>query len=151
MIQPTNPLDLGDLFDFDLYIKILEQVLRIEAVDGILFQHGAIGEEEEPSRRLDPEGEGTVFPLPKTDCPLLLTSEEELAFVRRTIDYPIFEEPSDALSALAISRDHYLRKKGSEKETLASHRGEPGPGSRSLSKKHEKRGGIRSFRRPSRC
>ena len=52
VIQPTNPLDLGDLFDFDLYTKILDQVLRIKGVDGILFQHGAAGEEKEPSRRL---------------------------------------------------------------------------------------------------
>jgi len=34
VIQPTNPLDLGDLFDFDLYTKILDQVLRIKDVDG---------------------------------------------------------------------------------------------------------------------
>src|SRR4030042_953692 len=52
VIQPTNPLDLGDLFDFELYTKILEQVLKIKGVDGILFQHGATGEEKEPSRKL---------------------------------------------------------------------------------------------------
>jgi acyl-CoA synthetase (NDP forming) len=52
VIQPTNPLDLGDLFDFDLYTKILDQVLRIEDIDGILFQHGSANEEKESSRKL---------------------------------------------------------------------------------------------------
>ncbi|OGP90169.1 MAG: hypothetical protein A2156_12395 [Deltaproteobacteria bacterium RBG_16_48_10] len=33
-------------------MKILEQVLQIDAVNGILFQHGSIGAEKEPSRRL---------------------------------------------------------------------------------------------------
>ena len=111
VIQPTNPLDLGDLFDFDLYIKILEQVLRIEAVDGILFQHGAIGEEEEPSRRLIQKVKELSFHYQKPIALCYITSEEELTFVRKTIDYPIFDEPSDALSALAMSRDRFLRRK----------------------------------------
>ena len=111
MIQPTNPLDLGDLFDFDLYVKILEQVLRVEAVDGILFQHGAIGEEEEPSRRLIQKVKELSFHYQKPIALCYITSEEELTFVRKTIDYPIFEEPFDALSALAMSRDRFLRRK----------------------------------------
>jgi acyl-CoA synthetase (NDP forming) len=111
VIQPTNPLDLGDLFNFDLYIKILEQVLRVKAVDGILFQHGAIGEEEEPSRRLIQKVKELSFHYQKPIALCYITSEEELTFVRKTIDYPIFEEPSDALSALAMSRDRFLRRK----------------------------------------
>jgi acetate---CoA ligase (ADP-forming) len=110
VIRPTNPLDLGDLFDFDLYIKILEKVLQIEAVDGILFQHGAIGEEMKPSRKLILTVKELSFRYQKPIALCYLTEEEELAFVKRTIDYPIFAEPSDALSALAISRDHYSRK-----------------------------------------
>ena len=110
VIRPTNPLDLGDLFDFDLYIKILEKVLQIEAVDGILFQHGAIGEEMEPSRKLILTVKELSFRYQKPIALCYLTEEEELAFVKRTIDYPIFAEPSDALSALAISRDYYIRK-----------------------------------------
>ncbi len=110
VIRPTNPLDLGDLFDFDLYVKILEEVLQIEAVNGILFQHGAVGKEKEPSRRLiqTVKNLSSQYQKPITLC--YITDEEELAFVTRTIDYPIFAEPFDALHALAISRDHYLRK-----------------------------------------
>ncbi|MDI6765167.1 MAG: CoA-binding protein [Thermodesulfobacteriota bacterium] len=43
VIQPTNPLDLGDLFNFDLYTSILEQALRFPMVHGILFQHSQRG------------------------------------------------------------------------------------------------------------
>ena len=110
VIRPTNPLDLGDLFDFDLYIKILEKVLQIETVDGVLFQHGAIGEEMVPSRKLILTVKELSFRYQKPIALCYLTEEEELALVMRTIDYPIFAEPSDALGALAVSRDHYFRE-----------------------------------------
>jgi acyl-CoA synthetase (NDP forming) len=111
VIQPTNPLDLGDLFDFDLYTKILEHVLRIRAVDGIIFQHAAVGEEMQPSRNLIHAAQELSFRYQKPVAFCYLTEEEELAFIKRAFDYPIFIEPEDALSALAISRDHYRKRK----------------------------------------
>ena len=121
VIQPTNPLDLGDLFDFDLYTKILEYVLKTKTVDGILFQHGATGEEKEPSRRLIHTVRELSFRHQKPVVLCYMTEEEELAFIKRTFDYPIFTEPSEALSALAISRDHY-RKQNILKEKPPSYR-----------------------------
>jgi acetyltransferase len=121
VIQPTNPLDLGDLFDFDLYTKILEQVLKIEAVDGIIFQHAAVGDEMEPSRKLILTAKelSTRYQKPVAFC--YLTEEEELAFIKGAFDYPIFTEPEDALSALAISREHYYRKRKILKERPPSY------------------------------
>ena len=110
VIQPTNPLDLGDLFDFDLYTKILDQTLRIRGVDGILFQHGAAGEEKEPSRKLIHAVKELSFRHRKPVALCYFTEEEELAFIKRTFDYPIFTEPSEALSALAVSREYYRKQ-----------------------------------------
>ena len=120
VIQPTNPLDLGDLFDFDLYTKILEQVVKIEAVDGIIFQHAAVGDEMEPSRKLILTAKELSLRYQKPVAYCYLTEEEELAYIKRAFDYPIFTEPEDALSALAISREHYNRKRKILKEKLPS-------------------------------
>jgi acyl-CoA synthetase (NDP forming) len=120
VIQPTNPLDLGDLFDFDLYTKILDQVLRIKAVDGVLFQHGSAGAEIEPSRSLIHAVKDLSLRYRKPVALCYLTEEEELAYIKRVFDYPIFTEPSEALSALAISREHY-RKQNISKEEPPSH------------------------------
>jgi acetyltransferase len=120
VIQPTNPLDLGDLFDFDLYTKILDQVLRIKEVDGVLFLHGAAGEEKEPSRRLIQAVKDLSFQYQKPVALCHFTEEEELAYVKRNFDYPIFTEPSEALSALAISRE-YNRKQNILKEKPPSY------------------------------
>jgi len=111
VIKPTNPLDLGDLFDFDLYTKILEHVLRINAVDGIIFQHAAVGEEMKPSRRLIHTANELSLRYQKPVAFCYLTEGEELAYIKRAFDYPIFTEPEDALSALAISREHYRKRK----------------------------------------
>jgi acyl-CoA synthetase (NDP forming) len=110
VIQPTNPLDLGDLFNFDLYINILEQVLKIEVVDGILFQHAAVAEEREPSRKFIQTVKELSFRYQKPVALQYITDEEELAYVKKALDYPIFAEPEDALMALAVSRDHYRKQ-----------------------------------------
>jgi acyl-CoA synthetase (NDP forming) len=110
VIQPTNPLDLGDLFDFDLYTRILEAVLKIDGVDGVLFQHGSTGMDEEPSRQLIQAVRELSFQYEKPIALCYLTGEDELAYIKRAIDYPIFAEPEEGLSGLAVSRDHHLRK-----------------------------------------
>lgn len=109
VIQPTNPLDLGDLFNFDLYTNILQQVLKFPVVDGILFMHGATGEEKEPSRRFIQAVKDLSAQYQKPVALQYNTDEEELAYIKRALDYPVFAEPEDALMALAVSRDHYRK------------------------------------------
>jgi len=117
VIQPTNPLDLGDLFNFDLYTNILEQALRFQVVHGILFQHGATAEEKEPSRKFVQAVKELSSRYQKPVALQYNTDEEELAYIKRALDYPIFTEPEDALAALAISRDHYRRVTTSKEES----------------------------------
>lgn len=120
VIQPTNPLDLGDLFNFDLYTNILEQGLRFPAVHSILFMHGATAEEKEPSRRFIQAVKDLSFQYQKPVALQYNTDEEELAYIKRALGYPIFTEPEDALTALAISSDHY-RRLTTSKEKPASY------------------------------
>lgn len=117
VIQPTNPLDLGDLFNFDLYTTILEQALRFPVVHGILFQHGATAEEKEPSRKFVQAVKDLSFKYQKPVALQYNTDEEELAYIKRALDYPIFTEPEDALTALAISRDYERRLTTLKEET----------------------------------
>ena len=116
VIQPTNPLDLGDLFNFDLYTTILEHALKFPMVHGILFMHGATAEEKEPSRKFVQAVKELSFRYQKPVALQYNTDEEELAYIKRAIDFPIFTEPEDALTALAISRDHYRRLTTSREE-----------------------------------
>lgn len=111
VINPTNPLDLGDLFDFDLYTKILEYTIKRRDVDGIMFQHDAISDPEKASsRRLI---EAIIHLSAQYRKPIAFryhTDDAELAAVRQQFAFPIFSEPEDAMEALAVSRDHYKNK-----------------------------------------
>ncbi len=111
VINPTNPLDLGDLFDFELYTKILEYTIQRRDVDGIMFQHGAISDmEKAASRRLIDAVMNLSNQYRKPIAFRYHTDDTELAAVRQIFPFPIFTEPEDAMEALAISRDHYKRK-----------------------------------------
>ncbi len=111
VINPTNPLDLGDLFDFDLYTKILEYTIQRRDVDGIMFQHAAISDKEKTaSRRLIDAVMNLSNQYRKPIAFRYHTDDAELAAVRQIFPFPIFTEPEDAMEALAISRDHYRRK-----------------------------------------
>ncbi len=118
VINPTNPLDLGDLFDFELYTKILEYTIQRRDVDGIMFLHGAISDTEKiASRRLIKALGQLSSQYRKPIAFRYHTDDTELAAVRRDFAFPVFSEPEDAMEALAVSRDHYRRK---HREVLAS-------------------------------
>jgi len=79
--------------------------------------HGATAEEKEPSRRFIHAVKDLSARYQKPVALQYNTEEEELAYIKRAIGYPIFAEPEDALMALAVSRDHY-RKQNVLKEKL---------------------------------
>ncbi len=111
VIDPRNPLDLGDLFDFDVYVRILEDALGSPDVDGVVFIH--VYEplhERAASRRLVAEAQRVVKQCGKPVYLCLLSDESELAEVRRTETFPIFDSPESALRAVAVSRDHWRRR-----------------------------------------
>lgn len=115
VIAPTNPLDLGDLFDFNFYTQITEEILRLEGVDGVIFlQAAGPGLETHESIRL-----GRTFKelSERYQKPLLfcfLSDEENTSLVRRFLEqymeYPVFSEPGEVLPALEKSLFRYRRR-----------------------------------------
>ena len=107
VIRLGNPMDLGDLFDFELFHQIVSETLRRDDIDGVLMVHnynGVLFDGE--SRDLVQAIRKTCEELQKPVALCLLTTEEELRVNRRANPgYPLFSEPEEALRALAISRD----------------------------------------------
>ncbi|NOZ87908.1 MAG: acetate--CoA ligase family protein [Deltaproteobacteria bacterium] len=106
VIKLTNPLDLGDLFDTEMYIKIAERTLRQENVDALVFLHTYVSETEgSQSRDLfnTLAAMSRKFEKPVVIC--VATDAEEQSRLRRSIEYPLFTEPQDAINALALARD----------------------------------------------
>ncbi len=55
VIRLTNPMDLGDLFDLDVYHDLAEATLAMDHVDGMVFMNTYVG---------GPEGSGAEAALP---------------------------------------------------------------------------------------
>jgi acetyltransferase len=111
VIRPTNPLDLGDLFDFDLYAWITEECLRMEDVDAVLLVHtyGAKSEGAE-TRRLVEKVEELTRRYGKPVALALFSEREELIRLEQELDWPFFIGIEDALGALAAARDYHRRR-----------------------------------------
>ena len=106
VIHPTNPIDLGDVFDFTLYTDIMAAVCRDPEVDAVLFHYGPIADFEreaarEMVRRMLELAREAQKPLAIT---VICTPDEE-DYLRDTLGVPVFHFPEDAMAALAVSRD----------------------------------------------
>jgi acyl-CoA synthetase (NDP forming) len=117
VIKPTNPIDLGDIFDFDVYSEVVAAVCRDPEVDAVLLHYGPLADFEreagrEMARQVISEARACHQPLAVT----LLISLEEEEFLRDTLKVPVFHFPEEAVAALALSRDLYGRKKAAEPE-----------------------------------
>lgn len=112
IIRFSNPLDLGDIFDLDFYIKAMEQILKEKGVDGLIIKH-------DYRRAIDTASTQNLIRAArdmsfKQDKPVLvcLTPEYDEWFVmKHTTDFPIFSDPDQALKTLAVSYKHHMLQK----------------------------------------
>ena len=106
VVRLTNPMDLGDLFDLEVYGALAQGVLAMPEVDGMVLLHtyeaGYEGpRSEELFRRLHQISR-------KADKPLAVyanTAAAEITRLKGVLPGPIFDEPADAVQALAMRRD----------------------------------------------
>ncbi|MBM3125470.1 MAG: acetate--CoA ligase family protein, partial [Chloroflexi bacterium] len=122
VIRLTNPLDLGDLFDLDVYAQILEQTLQLEGVDGAVFLHTAISEKENLATR---ELLGSVMDMVrKYDKPVafyLSANAEETNYLKQNYSFPIFGQVVETIRAMEINHHyHHTRQMMSLEEETQS-------------------------------
>ena len=111
VIRLGNPLDLGDLFDFDFYIWIIENTLRQENIDGVLFLHiYAPGYEGRGSRRLLQSLADLAEKYSKPIALCLYSRQAELAELHQELKYPIFVSPERAVAGLDMGIKYHSRK-----------------------------------------
>jgi acyl-CoA synthetase (NDP forming) len=111
VIEFHNPMDLGDLFDLELYLNLAERALAEEAFDGVLFIHNYQGIFDAAESRRLLEGLGSL--AERSEKPIavcVFTMKDELDYCRKSVKYPIFTDPRQALKALKISREFHERR-----------------------------------------
>jgi acyl-CoA synthetase (NDP forming) len=111
VIRLQNPLDLGDLFELDLYAFIVEEMLKRDEVDGVVFAHGYRGEfEQGPSRALIQRVEHLVEQYQKPVASVIFTEAVERDYLRKSVKIPIFPSPENAMRAFNLSYKWPFRK-----------------------------------------
>jgi acetyltransferase len=118
VIRLGNPMDLGDLFDFDLFHQIVRDTLAREDIEGMLvvLNYNGIFFQED-SRSLAGKIKEICLQGEKPVALCLVTTGEEWQINRRNHPgFPMFTDPEDAAKALAISRDFYHRNVSSFEE-----------------------------------
>lgn len=111
VLDPTNPLDLGLIFDFDVCGRILQDALRTTPADAVLFVHGRTAPFEDAGsvRLLQTIGQlSRQFDVPVAAC--VYGKTEVLLDYQRQVDYALFNDIGDATRALAASRDFHARQ-----------------------------------------
>jgi len=119
VIRPINPLDLGDLFDFDVYVELTRQMAASGQFDGLAFLHVfASTSEYEQSLRMAHAFRDLVTEsgLPIAIC--FMADGLTLARFKREAGIPVFASPEDTIRALGLSRDHHARKALKQAETV---------------------------------
>jgi acyl-CoA synthetase (NDP forming) len=119
VLEPTNPLDLGLIFDFEMGAQLLQAALELNvaasaqdggAADAVLFVHSRTSPSEKASSLRLWQGIARLsrqFNLPVAACMpddirVVLEFQDQL-------DFPLFTDIDEAVGALAASRDFYTR------------------------------------------
>jgi acetyltransferase len=108
VISLTNPMDLGDLFDLDVYERLAEGTLKMDGVDGMVFMHTyMVGPDGDRSQRLFERLHELSVETGKPVAVHADTVASEVSRLKQVLPGPVFQEPSDAVRALALLRDYW--------------------------------------------
>ncbi|MBN2515390.1 MAG: acetate--CoA ligase family protein [Deltaproteobacteria bacterium] len=111
VIRMTNPLDLGDVFDVNIHIGIMERALQEEEVDGLIFGHLYVSEMElKPTEKLIQAARSLSLRYGKPVVFAMISEKELWVKMKHMADFPIFHESDYALKALSISYRHFRNR-----------------------------------------
>ena len=128
VIRLTNPLDLGDIFDLEVYANIVEQTLQLEGVDGITFLHTSISPAEHiTSRALIERLIQLVSQYDKPVAYYLSADTSEVTYQKQNYNFPIFTQVVETIRALEMSHQYCcqaqeIRNEDEEKLSLKVNR-----------------------------
>jgi acetyltransferase len=110
VITLANPIDLGVIFDFDLYAWIVEECLRILSPDAVLLINTFSLVEAERAHGLARRVEEIVKESGRPIAFCVYSQGDEKQMTQRYTNLPVFAEIEDALRGLAASRDWNSRR-----------------------------------------
>lgn len=107
VIKLTNPLDLGDLFDLDVYFRIVEETLAQDNVDGVVFLHTSVAQtEHKTTHSLIEKLENLSARFNKPVAVYLSANSEDITRLREQFEFPIFTHIVELFRAFKLKYEH---------------------------------------------
>ena len=103
VIHLQNPLDLGDLFHFELYVDIVKNALKLEELDAVVMVHGYRGPEVEISRQFVAKVGELSKEANKPVALVLLVEPDEMLAASKLTSMPVFPFTEEAILALSAA------------------------------------------------
>jgi len=98
------------LFDLNVYAQIVEQTLQLEDVDGVVFLHTSLSEEENlTSRKLLDRLIDLVEKYDKPVAYYISTAAEEVNYLKQNYDFPVFTQVVETIRALGMNHHYYVQ------------------------------------------
>ncbi len=114
VINFSNPLDMGDIYDPAMYTHIFNSVLHNENVDGAVYisqwPHMPKGDDvftKMFKTDLSKEITGTMRSANKPMAPCLFGLSETISKIKQNLSIPIFDTPDEMISSLRKQCDFY--------------------------------------------
>lgn len=111
VIRRTNPIDLGDVFDFNVHLEIIKRALREDEVDGVVVVHSyALGLDSEPTKKFIASVAelSQIYEKPIVFC--MSGHKEDWFAMRETTSLPVFMGVDEALVAMKRSYTHFIHR-----------------------------------------
>ena len=117
VIKLTNPLDLGDILDLDVYRRIVSETLVRDNVDGVVFLHTSVDKtERDNNAKLIGSLAQMCQQQNKPVAIYLSAGEDEIDALMEQFDFPIFTRIVETFQALKLSYDHTQIIAGTSKD-----------------------------------
>jgi len=120
VINFSNPLDMGDIYDPKMYAHIFYSVMHNENVDGAVFvsQWPHMPKGEDVFYRmfhtdLSKEATGTLLSSGKPLGICLFGLSKTISEIKKNINFPIFNNAEEMIFALKKQHDYYVNKSAS--------------------------------------
>jgi len=108
VIRTANPLDLGDVFDIDGYVTMLQRAVRRDLFDAVALIHVYSADLEGPdSERLCAAAAQLTRETGKPIFLCFLTEDHELRRLKRSQGFPLLRSPEILMKSMAASRNHH--------------------------------------------
>ncbi|HOJ42959.1 MAG TPA: acetate--CoA ligase family protein [Syntrophorhabdaceae bacterium] len=112
VINFTNPLDLGDVFDIDFYGEIVKELMKEKSIDGLVLVHPWDLEAEVEATKNFIKTVGNISKDYSKPIVFSMISDRENWFKMKEIgDFPIFTDIEIALKMLSRSYKQYLNSR----------------------------------------